>query len=102
MRRSSSWRVDGKTVFFVVLCCALVFFCGLIQATHTHADQQHRDGFNSECGLCNTAHVGLQATIVILVAAAATVVTFPPVAQQRAEFSAIIPFDLYVRPPPVR
>jgi hypothetical protein len=90
----SSWRL-----LLALLCITLVVVCGTIQVVHTHPQG---DISHSDCALCVTAHVAVQA-------AAAPVVLHhvAPVVSRVEAFVAPRPaqtlstFALFTRPPPV-
>jgi len=87
-----AWRL-----LLALLCVSLVLFCGTIQAVHSHpqGDISHTD-----CALCATAHVAVQATetLVAVHVAQLVMVVEPLVAQ--APIRTLSTFALFTRPPP--
>jgi hypothetical protein len=90
--RRSLWVALG------FLCSAIIVCAAIVQVGHTHHDGQTAQ---SECALCQTAHVAVQPSIpqtlplTVLVVAA---VLLPPQPIRPRHFSV---FSLYTRPPPV-
>jgi hypothetical protein len=89
----STWRL-----LLALLCISLVIACGTIQVVHVHPQGNIS---HSDCPLCATAHVGVQAAeppVVLRVAPVASLVeTFvaPTLTQTLSTFA------LFTRPPPV-
>lgn len=92
MAGRSNWRLAVG-----VLCVLLVFFAGMVAATH-----QHESGnlSHADCGLCATAHTSVQLTpdfrVEPVLQVAARVEARIPVARPRT----LARFALFIRPPP--
>jgi hypothetical protein len=81
-----------------VLCIALVFACGTIQAVHVHpnGDLPHTD-----CALCHTAHAAVQVAVPSVTIHVTPVVSFVEAFIPPARTQVLSTFALFTRPPPV-
>jgi hypothetical protein len=90
--RQSPWKL-----LLALLCIALVFVCGTVQAVHVHPDG---DISHADCPLCAIAHVsvqiGGQSASLHFTPVVSTVEAFLALARSRT-FSI---FALFTRPPP--
>src|SRR5271156_7208275 len=90
----SPWRL-----LLALLCISLVVVCGTIQVVHVHPQG---DISHSDCALCVTAHLGVQAAD-----GPVTLLHIAPVISFVETFVAPTPtqnlstFALFTRPPPV-
>ncbi len=94
IHKKHRWLIAAVAIF----CCTLIAFSGIVQIAHTHPNGQWAQ---SDCALCHTAHVVVQATVpqplrqpVRVVARVAT--ALEPIRAQR-----FFVFSQFTRPPPV-
>ena len=97
-----SRNLRTRHLLWVVLgffCCALITLGGIVQVGHTHADGQ---AVQSDCALCYTAHLVVQASVPQPLPRTVFVVASIPTALQpiRAQFFFV--FSLFTRPPPAQ
>ena len=81
------------------LCCALIIFGGIVQVVHTHPDGQ---AVQSDCALCQTAHLAAQAVIPHSLPRALPVVVCVSTAPQPRRALFFFVFSLFTRPPPAQ
>ena len=90
--RQSPWKL-----LLALLCIALVFVCGTVQAVHVHPDG---DISHADCPLCAIAHVSVQiaeqtASLHFTPVVSAVEAFLPPVRSRTLSI-----FALFTRPPP--
>ena len=81
------------------LCCALITFGGIVQFVHTHPDGQ---AVQSDCALCHTAHLVVQAAVPHSLPRALPVVARVSIALQPRRALFFFVFSLFTRPPPAQ
>jgi hypothetical protein len=81
------------------LCCALIIFGGIVQVAHTHADGQ---AVQSDCALCHTAHLVVQAAVPHTLPRSLPVVARVSAVLQPRRALFFFVFSLFTRPPPVQ
>jgi hypothetical protein len=81
-----------------VLCCALLVLAGIVQAGHIHRDGQ---AVQSDCTICHTAHVVVQASIPQSLPRPVRIVAMISPALEEIRPKPLPVFSLFTRPPPV-
>jgi len=87
------WRI----CFATILCIALVFACGMIQAVHSHPDGNVS---HADCGLCTTAHVAVQVSTLPVFISVTPVIAVVEEPKEVVASRTISTFALFTRPPP--
>src|SRR4030081_371202 len=80
-----------------VLCIALVFAMGVVQATHSHAENSTTS--HHSCSICATAHAGFNAQTSSSAPVLATAVLANSVSELAPIFRPLT--TQFIRPPPV-
>ncbi len=99
-RRSRNLRT--RHLLWVVLgffCCALITLGGIVQAGHTHTDNQ---AIQSDCALCHVAHLVVQPSVPQPLPRTVLVVARMSTALQPIRTQFFFVFSLFTRPPPVQ
>ena len=81
------------------LCCALIIFGGIVQVVHVHPDGQ---AVQSDCALCHTAHLVVQAAVPHSLPRALPVVARVSTVLQPRRVLFFFVFSLFTRPPPAQ
>ncbi len=97
--RSANLRA-GLAHWLTLLCLALVFLSGTIQAEHVHPAAPGSPDTHAACSLCVTAHVGFASTAPPLLHRVAKVIGQAEPRPADRIYAAPKFFHLYTRPPP--
>lgn len=85
-------------MLLAILCVLLVVVAGTAQVAHSHADGTDT---HADCSLCVAAHVTVHIAKTPAPARPVAVVARVEALLQAVLPSALTPFSLYIRPPPV-
>jgi hypothetical protein len=92
-RNRSTWRI-----LLALACVLLVVVAGTVQVAHTHADGTDT---HADCSLCAAAHITVHLVQTPIPAPAAVVVNMREALLPAILPNTLIPFALFIRPPPV-
>jgi hypothetical protein len=97
-----SRNLRTRHLLWVVLgfvCCALITLGGIVQVVHTHPDGR---AIQSDCALCQTAHLVVQPAVPQSLPRAVLVVARVSTAPQSRRAPFFFVFSLFTRPPPAQ